>query len=173
MDASWSGQTALWHLHVYPKIKIFLWNMLWNRLPTSDYIAIVMHSQVLLCPVCKCVEELADHIYFSCRYACIPWNMICEKFQLDFSDFVSRRHGTWLEEHNNTTKEDCVLSRTVIANFFLQLWINKNDCHYQNHQTKVHSMYRNIVAATIDFLKPIQHLEGNVQIFPLRGHMSL
>lgn len=129
--------------------------MLWNRLPNLDHIANIIHSLVLLCPICKCVEESTVHILFSCRCASLLSSMIRDQFQLDFSDFDNWRFGVWLEEQKGKARDETILLQTVIANTLWHLWINKNDCHYHNHQTNVHVLFWKIVSATIDFLNNI------------------
>lgn len=64
----WPRRKAMWKVKVYPKVKIFLWKWLWNRLPASDYIASIIHSQTMLCPICKVCDEPARHILFQCRF---------------------------------------------------------------------------------------------------------
>lgn len=91
--------------------------------------------------------------------------MIRDQFQLDFSDFDNWRFGVWLEEQKGRPRDETILLRTVIANTLWQLWINKNDCHYHNHQINVHVLFWKIVSATIDFLNNIQYPEGNDQTY--------
>lgn len=38
------GRNVIWKINVYPEVKIFLWKICQNGLPTLDYIVGIIHS---------------------------------------------------------------------------------------------------------------------------------
>ncbi|KAK1319725.1 Oligoribonuclease [Acorus calamus] len=57
------GWRHLWRLPVLPKLKIFMWKVLWGRLPTRVYLdSIGMHMDNR-CPMCEAVPETVFHLF--------------------------------------------------------------------------------------------------------------
>ncbi|KAK1295763.1 hypothetical protein QJS10_CPB15g01860 [Acorus calamus] len=63
------GWRHLWRLPVLPKLKNFMWKVLWERLPTRVYLdSIGMHMDNR-CPMCEAVPETVFHLFAECKYA--------------------------------------------------------------------------------------------------------
>lgn len=69
-----------------------------------------------------------------------------------------------------STKEIKNSSRAIIANSLWQLWINRNDCHYRNHQSNYESLRRNLVAATTNMIKQSREFNGAESITLTNGN---
>lgn len=67
----------LWRIKVPPKINIFIWRLLRNRLPTTDNKRkrnLLTGERDCKCPFCKCVEESVSHVLFTCKMARAVWS---------------------------------------------------------------------------------------------------
>ncbi|GJU24286.1 RNA-directed DNA polymerase, eukaryota, reverse transcriptase zinc-binding domain protein [Tanacetum coccineum] len=81
------------------KIKVFLWRLSLNKLPsrvTLDLKGIDVGS--LLCPICHEDVESVNHIFFSCEMAKALWDLFAKWWELDipFCDNISDWF-TWLD----------------------------------------------------------------------------
>jgi hypothetical protein len=65
----------LWAARVPLKIKIFLWQMGLDRLPSSLNVAAKRGPGNGRCVLCN-VEEVAAHIFFSCSPAKFAWSVL-------------------------------------------------------------------------------------------------
>ncbi|MFS7919355.1 putative reverse transcriptase zinc-binding domain-containing protein [Helianthus anomalus] len=66
-----------WHPWLPPKINVFGWRAIQNRLPTSDNLVRRGIIQIpVQCCFCGDVEETAEHIFTSCYTASIVWHHI-------------------------------------------------------------------------------------------------
>lgn len=64
----------LWKLKVPPKVAVFAWRLLKDRLPTRDNLRrkqVELHEY--LCPFCRTMEESACHLFFHCRKVLPVW----------------------------------------------------------------------------------------------------
>jgi hypothetical protein len=62
----------VWRTRVPPRIKIFLWQLIRGRLPSSDQVAKRMGPSNGLCSLCGDVED-CNHIFFNCSLAGFKW----------------------------------------------------------------------------------------------------
>ena len=66
----------LWSTRVTPKAQILGWRVFLDRLPTKTNLQVrgvqLQHS---LCDLCSEHEEIADHLFFSCKVSQKVWNM--------------------------------------------------------------------------------------------------
>ena len=61
MRGGWMGWKAMWALNMMPKLKLFLWKLLWKRLPMSDCLSKVTHSYPLPCLVFHLGTDSCGH----------------------------------------------------------------------------------------------------------------
>lgn len=67
----------IWQVRVPLKIKVFLWQLLRNKLPTSDNIAKRHGPSSGMCAVCGSLED-ANHVFFRCHLARFAWSAVRE-----------------------------------------------------------------------------------------------
>ncbi|WOL13358.1 hypothetical protein Cni_G22128 [Canna indica] len=70
-DLNWN---SLWGLNVLPRIKIFAWELLWGRLPTSSYVSKFSKINPSSCYLCKKEEDNLSHIFFKCPFSGAFWD---------------------------------------------------------------------------------------------------
>jgi hypothetical protein len=65
---------SLWKLNLNDRLKLFLWKIAWNILPTKDRLSQFFpinsdHS----CPLCKVETDFMHHLFFNCVFAKVAW----------------------------------------------------------------------------------------------------
>ena len=65
----------LWAANLPLKIKIFLWQLILDRLPASKQVAAKMGPSDGRCVLCGAIED-ATHIFFSCFLANVGWSVL-------------------------------------------------------------------------------------------------
>ncbi|KAH1193273.1 Histone-lysine N-methyltransferase ATX5 [Glycine max] len=59
---------TIWKLKIPPRVVIFCWRLLKNRLPTKDnLLRRNVITQEANCPLCGCVQEDVGHLFFNCN----------------------------------------------------------------------------------------------------------
>ena len=75
---------GIWKAGLPLKIKIFMWQMLRNRLPTSDNVAKRNGPADGTCTVCGLGED-ANHVFFRCHLARFAWSAVREAFHSNWN----------------------------------------------------------------------------------------
>lgn len=68
---------GIWQVCITLKVKVFLWQMFRNKLPTSINIAKRQGPSTGHCAVCVAPEE-AYHVFFRCHLARFAWSAVRE-----------------------------------------------------------------------------------------------
>ena len=68
-----------------PKCKFFAWLIIQNCVWTNDRLERRGWPNDKLCPLCRCVDEMACHLLLHCRFSIRIWNLI--KVWLGLVDF--------------------------------------------------------------------------------------
>lgn len=71
-----SDWKRLWSLKLHARLKLLLWKVSWNILPTRARLASALHFSVeddLLCPLCGYFEESLHHLFLVCSFSRIAW----------------------------------------------------------------------------------------------------
>ena len=66
----------LWKLNIQPKVKLFGWLLLRERLKTRDRIARFAHINDTSCPLCNEDNESANHLFGECSFAKQVWSLM-------------------------------------------------------------------------------------------------
>lgn len=68
----------IWKIRVPHKIRLFLWEMQLNILPTKTFLAKrnTIYSEELCCPWCKVDSESLLHLLIRCKFAHAVWTQI-------------------------------------------------------------------------------------------------
>ncbi|KAJ3705118.1 hypothetical protein LUZ61_008823 [Rhynchospora tenuis] len=88
----------LWKMKVPPKVKIFLWILLLDRVLTQQNLLIRNWPTI---PACQCCDnttlETSYHLFVSCDYARQIWTLLQVRFSLPFLTFSADLNGFWLQ----------------------------------------------------------------------------
>ncbi|KAB1227261.1 hypothetical protein CJ030_MR1G029369 [Morella rubra] len=83
-----SDWNKLWKLCIHARLKILLWKVAWNILPTRSRVSGVIGapgSEGSLCPLCCEAIESLHHLLFACQFSRViwwesPWPIDCQPF---------------------------------------------------------------------------------------------
>jgi hypothetical protein len=66
---------ALWKLKLNHRLKLFLWKMVWNIIPTKFRISQYIPSSLsnTSCSICSHPTDSLSHLFFTCPIACVIW----------------------------------------------------------------------------------------------------
>ncbi|WOL19372.1 ribonuclease H protein [Canna indica] len=105
----------LWSLDVLPKIKIFVWKLVQDRLPTFVWLANKSKIEPHCCYVCGKNQDDTNHIFFECTMAVNLWNSLGKLLNIhfEFRDFWSLRK--WMNEGIVLDKKDKITLVSCIA----------------------------------------------------------
>ena len=66
---------SLWRLNLNDRLKLFIWKIAWNILPTNEQLSQLFHSITdLSFPLCKVVADSMQHLFFECIFARVAWH---------------------------------------------------------------------------------------------------
>jgi hypothetical protein len=112
----------VWRTKVPPKIKIFLWQLIRNRLPTSEHVAKRRVPSMGFCALCDDHED-CNHIFFACPMARFAWAGVRELLQCDWKPAGA---GDFMALSNNVSGPLRRLVWFTFAPLCWTLWINCN-----------------------------------------------
>jgi hypothetical protein len=92
----------LWKLKCPAKTRLFMWNVLSNKVSTWDILQKRNNHGPGWCYLCKSEGESTLHIFLECRYIKEVWNEFRDFWKLDADGLVIRwnklgRIGGWIE----------------------------------------------------------------------------
>ncbi|XP_073101287.1 uncharacterized protein [Elaeis guineensis] len=70
LEAVW-----IWRVTVHPRIRLFLWKVAWDRLPTLSLLIKRGIELPAACLVCGLEDETTEHALIYCPRACLIWRM--------------------------------------------------------------------------------------------------
>ncbi|XP_061993617.1 uncharacterized protein LOC133711526 [Rosa rugosa] len=80
----------MWKLNLHPKVMIFAWILIRNRLRTRDKLSTYNHNISPLCPFCTNSPETVDHLFMQCPFSHQVWTLTHFSNPLQWNDsFIS------------------------------------------------------------------------------------
>jgi hypothetical protein len=73
----------LWKLKLYDRVKMLLWRIASNVLPTKDNLAKKLGITDTDCPLCNEANEIVTHLFFECPVARLIWFGSCWSIRSD------------------------------------------------------------------------------------------
>jgi hypothetical protein len=65
---------SLWKLNLNDRLRLFLWKIAWNILPTQERPGQLFHiNSDISCPLCKVADDSLQHLLFNCIFARVVW----------------------------------------------------------------------------------------------------
>ena len=86
----------LWKLNLNDRLRLFLWKIAWNILPTKEQQGQILQlNAISLCPLCKVVDDSLHHLFFKCIFARVIWHLSFWPF--DSSKFKFSSMLDWIK----------------------------------------------------------------------------
>ncbi len=129
----------LWNIKIPLRIKIFLWLVARNRLPTADFLANRGWIGPSICPLCRRDVEYLDHLLFRCSYSREVWSSLffghqrtCRKLLGETGDLATR----WRRIKGTQEGSALVDINLWIAATCWELWKERNNRIFENRCTR-------------------------------------
>jgi hypothetical protein len=66
---------SIWKLNLNDRLRLFLWKIAWNILPTKEHLGLLFPISNSLCPLCKVADDSLSHLFFECFFARVVWRL--------------------------------------------------------------------------------------------------
>ncbi|KAJ1693012.1 hypothetical protein LUZ63_009710 [Rhynchospora breviuscula] len=133
----------LWILKAPPRVKIFLWLLLLNRLLTQQNLILRNWPANDGCPSCTGHEfETAMHLFVDCNFARNIWDLAQQHFDLPLLQFPSNLQSFWL---NNRVRLGASWD-TIWAAASLTIWKERNNMIFSQAANPPFLLLREILA---------------------------
>lgn len=134
-----SGYITLWNLngkpswakawlpYLTPKINIFFWLLLQNKILTIDNLAKRGHFILNRCILCRIQMEMVNHLFIHFPYSREVWNSLSKNFGMQWyapgniSDFFSQ-WGILFKDTNIQS-----ISNWALPHFYWGIWKERNN----------------------------------------------
>jgi hypothetical protein len=123
----------LWNIPQWPKIKIFQWLILHNRILTWDNLRKRGFTGPSRCHLCQTQEETTNHLLDECAYTAELWDWAASIFRQ--SDRICGNIATkiklWRENYSNQVEVNLcwILTPGMII---WSTWKERNRCTFRN-----------------------------------------
>lgn len=107
----------LWQLAIWPKLQLFAWRTLLDKLPTRAHQGGWDASISHLCPICRTEDETVNHLFVRCSFAKSLWISLPTSIQRPASS-MSFTHWFW---HDTSAQ-----NRRLGITLFWYLWKSRN-----------------------------------------------
>ena len=126
--------TKLCELHVPCKIRIFMWRIANNYLPTLHNLKSRQLAVNPLCPVCISEEESVDHLFRECSFT----QQVLRGLEMPFSTCNKEANWkTWLvADFENKSLEACKIKSIA----YWAIWYNRNKLYHERVREQVHEV---------------------------------
>ncbi|KAK4398964.1 hypothetical protein Sango_1371900 [Sesamum angolense] len=115
MPSPWK---AVWLANVPGKIRVFIWKLAQNALPTGSNLFKKLRDVVLVCPYCGSEEEDTEHVFLRCPFARHVWALSNLRWSF-ISNYPANPRG-WVEFLAQTLSRDDFASGISISYCFIQ-----------------------------------------------------
>lgn len=100
----------IWKIWAPPKVKLFVWLAIQDRIWIADRLARRGWPNCGLCPLCKRVQESGTHILFKCRFTLRLWGLVKDWLHLENIDPASWHLERYVEEWWTNRADSSTLS---------------------------------------------------------------
>jgi hypothetical protein len=85
---------SIWKLNLNDRLRLFLWKIAWNILPTKERLGQLFPISDTHCPLCKVAADSLKHLFFDCFYAQVVWRL--SFWPLDSTAFHFSSMEAWI-----------------------------------------------------------------------------
>lgn len=119
----------LWNLNMPPKVRLFLWKLCLNGIPTKSCLIEKGFNTNPACYLCGETEESATHMFLECNWAKWGWFLSPLGFNSQFKE--RRLIGDWLMERARKESRDTL---NIIASVLWSIWATRNDFYFKGRE---------------------------------------
>lgn len=116
----------VWNTHCPPKLRFFLWTILWNRLPTASMLSNRNIVPNQCCHFCPGIVENLDHLFCECPRAVEIWEGSLFKSKTYTTGFNNRFLENIFSTQYITQLASIIPHNTMFAFCLWRIWIGRN-----------------------------------------------
>ncbi|XP_022715043.1 uncharacterized protein LOC111274571 [Durio zibethinus] len=114
----------LWKAKLLPKVKIFIWRLLWGILPAKEAMTAQVVGVDCRCSVCGVENETGFCVFFDCVFSRAIWEEICARMQTFLDRWSSS--DEFLLTFMIKSKQENQMDICLYALWLI--WLNRNQC---------------------------------------------
>ncbi|XP_050217657.1 uncharacterized protein LOC126668508 [Mercurialis annua] len=139
--------SRVWGLKVPPKIRIFMWKLLLNKIPVGMNLQVRCPSIPSTCRICGLFEESVEHLFYSCFLAKSIW--FHSELMLRSDCFGQIPFNVWwVKVFDGLTTP---FQRNLMAVICWRIWIARNDKCFNNSEWTVSEVNSRALAQLHEF----------------------
>ncbi|XP_062119661.1 uncharacterized protein LOC133834159 [Humulus lupulus] len=121
--------SAVWHRLCVPKHRFISWQVINEHLLTRDNLGKILELATYLCPVCECVNESHQHLFFDCSFT--------KKLQQEVSSWSGVKGWPLTMEAWKIWSTSVGLDiqslvwNAILSAVFYSVWCNRNRCVFE------------------------------------------
>ena len=131
----------IWSVRVAPKVKILLWKIAHNIVPTKWLLITRIKKGDGICEVCKNDVETVSHLFWGCPLVSLLWSRVFCWWNLQIAPAECTWHSLMMlfdRVHDTTLKPAWEI--TVAASLWV-IWLSRNDTTFRNCRTKAEDRF--------------------------------
>ncbi|XP_056690367.1 uncharacterized protein [Spinacia oleracea] len=131
--------SCIWKARCPPKLKIFLWLILWGRLPTASHLSSRQIIPNGNCQFCPNTQEDMVHLFLNCPRATEFWSNI--EFQPKYNHLHSDVENWFLDNLNDTGLSQVLntTNQTIFIFCLWRIWNRRNLWIFQKENKNIQS----------------------------------
>ncbi|XP_056695812.1 uncharacterized protein [Spinacia oleracea] len=159
---------TIWGAICHPKQKVFLWLMLWNRLPCASHLFRRMIIRNSNCMFCQTTHEDLDHLFIACPKARQFWDetgLVNHVLTTNHSYFQD-----WIVYNLKRTDLDDIVSTswpTLFINSLWSIWLRRNLWVFKKESKPIAGVWKRNQMLTKEMLNSRQNTTTSPSSKPL------
>ncbi|WOL00435.1 beta-glucosidase 22-like [Canna indica] len=149
----------IWNMKIAQNAKVFIWKMIWGRLPVAAWFSKFNNALTEKCWVCKQDEDKMEHIFYKCSFANEYWTYAERQLGISFRFKNEWGKGEWLKEGEGFDRDSATGLKAFLANSFWRLWKNRNRMKHDGKSWGVKVLFTYVLDETKQYCfenKPLE-----------------
>ncbi|KAL4572312.1 hypothetical protein LXL04_019084 [Taraxacum kok-saghyz] len=145
------GHNTRWSKIVPRKVNIFIWRLLWKRLPTRELLTkrgIFIHT--VACPMCGLEDETLMHVCGRCEVVEVLWRRVFSWMGISPMQ-VGNPHSMfeWVDNYSVNGNKKKVME-TIVCAVYWYVWRYRNDVVHESGQIRKSELF--------DFIREVSYV---------------
>ncbi|KAK1291395.1 hypothetical protein QJS10_CPB17g01214 [Acorus calamus] len=159
----------IWILPVFSKVKLFLWKLCWNRLPTRCYLDSIGLRMDRTCPVCEATFETSFHLFWECSFTADCWRLAPSSMLPPQEVWTTQSWIEVFEDRHWTHTHSSQVKRLFFIAMLWGLWKMRNQVLFKRRTPSMIWVVSQAITHTREWSLSLdhRHMEQNRQFISL------